>query len=193
MPERSVRVHETDRPWTNSQLKALIPRREKALATNNVPLFKILRNKINRERKRSRKIYYENKVKGVRDTKPRDWWREVKQLCGTAKATGRDLRATAHPNLVFDDNVLNEKINEAFFSVMQGYSPLSEKVLVASEDDEPLSVTEATVARKLTCWGTRQSSKLDSERICRYPRHSDRRYFKHFFPGMQSSSSVETC
>ena len=75
-------------------------------------------------------------MKGLRDTKPRDWWREVKQLCGTAKATGRDLRTTLHPNLVFDDNVLSETINEAFVSVMQGYSPLSENVLIASEDDE---------------------------------------------------------
>ena len=44
---------------------------------------------------------------------------------------------------------MSEKINEAFVSVMQGYSPLSENILVASEDDEPLSVTEAAVARKL--------------------------------------------
>ena len=58
MPERSVRVHETDRPWMNSQLKALIARRQKALATNNVPLFKILRNKVNRERKRCRKTRF---------------------------------------------------------------------------------------------------------------------------------------
>ena len=56
MPERSVRVHETDRPWMNSQLKALITRQQKALATNNVPLLKILRNEVNRERKRCRKI-----------------------------------------------------------------------------------------------------------------------------------------
>ena len=150
MPERTVRVHETDCPWMNSQLNALIARRQKALATNNVPLFRILRNKVNRERKLCRKIYYDNKVKSLRDTKPRDWWREVKQLCGTAKATGRDLRTTLHPNLVFDNNVQTEKINDAFVSVMQGYSPLSENVfMVAREDDEPLSVTDATVARKL--------------------------------------------
>ena len=136
IPERSVGVHETDRPWMSCHLKALIARRQKALATNNVPLFKRLRSKVNSERKRCCKIYYENKVKGLRDTKPRDWWREVKQLCGTAKATGRDLRTTLHPNLVFDDNVLSETINEAFVSVMQGYSPLSENVLIASEDDE---------------------------------------------------------
>ena len=103
----------------------------KVLATNNVPLFKILRNKVNCERKCCRKIYYENKVKGLRDTKPWEWWREVRQLSGTAKATGRDLRTILHPNLVYDDNVLSKKINEAFVSVMQGYSPLSENVRVA--------------------------------------------------------------
>ena len=73
MPERSVRVQETDRPWMNSRLKAFINRRQKVLVTNNVPLFKILQNEVNRERKRCRKIYCENKVKGLRDTKPRDW------------------------------------------------------------------------------------------------------------------------
>ena len=115
MPERSVRVHETDRPWMNSQLKALIARRQRALATNNVPPFKLLGNKVNRERKCCRKIYYENKIKGLRDTKPCDWWQKVKQLRGTAKATGRDLRTTLHPNLVFDDNVLSEKITMSLY------------------------------------------------------------------------------
>ena len=53
----------------------------------------------------------------LRDTKPRDWWREVKQLCGTAEATGRDLRTILHPNLVYDENnVLSEKINGVFVS-----------------------------------------------------------------------------
>ena len=66
----------------------------------------------------------------------------------------RDLKTTLHPKLVCDDNVLSEKINEAFVSVMQGYSPLTENVLVALEDDEPLSVTEATVARKLRAVST---------------------------------------
>ena len=162
MPERSVRVHETDRPWMKSQLKALIARRQKTLATNNVPLLKLLRNKVNRERKRCRKIYYKNKVNGLRDTKPRDCWQEVKQLSVTAKAAGRDLRTTLHPNLVFDDNVLSEKINEAFVSVMQGHSPLSENILVASEDDEPLSVTEATVARKLRTVSTLRAGGPDN-------------------------------
>ena len=83
-----------------------------------------------------------------------DWWREVKQLCGTAKAARRDLGTTLHPKLVCDDNVLSEKINEAFFSVMQGYASLTQNVLVTLEDNDPLSVTEVTVARKLRAVST---------------------------------------
>ena len=73
MPERSTKVHETDRPWLSVRLKQLIARRQKAFASGNQYLFKILRNKVNRERKRCRKVYYENKVEGLRASRPRDW------------------------------------------------------------------------------------------------------------------------
>ena len=85
MPERSIRVHETDRPWISVQLKDLIARRQQALASGNRTLYKILRNKVNRERKRCRKTYYASKIGDLHDSNPRDWWREVKQICGTAK------------------------------------------------------------------------------------------------------------
>ena len=83
MPKSSMKVFETDRPWLSAQLKQLIARRQKAFASGNQSLFKILRNEVNRERKRCRKVYYENKVESLRASRPRDWWREVKQLCGS--------------------------------------------------------------------------------------------------------------
>ena len=52
MPERSIKVHVTDRPWMTNNLKRLINKRQKAFATGNKPLFSLLRNKVNRERKR---------------------------------------------------------------------------------------------------------------------------------------------
>jgi hypothetical protein len=48
MPKLSVKVHESDRPWLTAQFKGLITRRQKALASNNESLYKILRNKVNR-------------------------------------------------------------------------------------------------------------------------------------------------
>ena len=62
MPERTSTIHPNDRPWIDNNLKLLIKRRQKAFASGNVTLFKLLRiNKINRERKRCRKTYYKLK------------------------------------------------------------------------------------------------------------------------------------
>ena len=45
----------------------VITRRQKVLATGNEPFYKILRNKVNRKHKRSCRVYYETKVKDLRD------------------------------------------------------------------------------------------------------------------------------
>ena len=113
------------------------------------PYSRFLGTKLNRERKRCRWVYYENKVKDLQDSKPRDWWREVKQLCGSPKTTGSDLKSVLHPVLVCDESTLANKINQAFISVMEDYSSLSDCVRVEMDDDEPIYVTELSVARKL--------------------------------------------
>ena len=47
MPEHSIRVNETDRPWISVQLKDLIACRQQALASGKRMLYKISRNKVN--------------------------------------------------------------------------------------------------------------------------------------------------
>lgn len=96
------------------------------------------------------KGYYENKVKDLHDFKPRNWWGEVKQLCGSAKlSSGRDLTCILHPDLVCDEPTLANKINQAFVSVMDGYSPLTESMCVDTNGDQPIKVTEISVRCKL--------------------------------------------
>ena len=95
------------------------------------------------------KILHVNKIKGLRDSKPRDWWREVKQICGASKIPKRDLTSLLHPNLVCDKESLAENINSAFVNIMNDYSPLSDCIRVEMADDRPISVTEHSVARKL--------------------------------------------
>ena len=91
MPLKAVKVHATDRPWMNNNLKVLIRRRQRAFAPDNQLLYKYLRNKVNRVRKRCRKLYYESKVKELKQSKPKNWWREVKQLCGTQTQPKREI------------------------------------------------------------------------------------------------------
>jgi hypothetical protein len=52
MPKRSIKVNPNDRPWMTSHLKRLILQRQKTtFALGNKSMFKLLRNKVNRERK----------------------------------------------------------------------------------------------------------------------------------------------
>jgi len=46
MPQHSMKVHTTDRPWVTNQLKYLIARRQKAFNSGNTLIFKLLRNKV---------------------------------------------------------------------------------------------------------------------------------------------------
>ena len=151
MPERTSTIHPNDRPWINNNLKLLIKRRQKAFASGNVTLFKLLRNKVNRERKRCRKTYYQTKVHKLRDTKPSDWWHEVKQLCGMSKSNKKSLRDSLHQDLGQDtDENLSNEINNIFINVMQNYTPLSEDIAVSLNDKEvPVFVSESIVAKKL--------------------------------------------
>ena len=77
IPVRSLNVQQTDRPWLNAELKRLVQKRQKAFSSGDTFLFKLLRNKVNREKIRCRAIDYNNKVRDLKNTRPRDWWREV--------------------------------------------------------------------------------------------------------------------
>ena len=151
MPEQSIKIHHNDQPWVNSSLKSLINWRQKALASGDITVFKLLRNKVNREQKRCRKLYYQTKVRNLRDTKPKDWWCEVKQLCGTSKPNKKGLKDSLHQDLCQEtDETLCNKINNSFINVMKNYIPLSEDIAVSVNVSEtPITVTESAVARKL--------------------------------------------
>ena len=149
MPKKSVRVYPTDRPWINAEIKSLIQKRQKAFNSGNLIDFKKLRNKVNRERKRCRQFYYQNKIHNLRNTKPRDWWNEIKQLFGSPKISSKDLQMSLHPDLKFEDHELCEQMNKTFITSLENYTPLSGNVKVSLENDSPINVTEFIIAKKL--------------------------------------------
>lgn len=90
-----------------------------------------------------------SQVKDLRDSEPRDRWREVKQLCRASRPTGRDLKSLFHPDLACKDAAIADNIKQAFVSVMKNYYPLTNCVHVDMEDEQLIFVTELSVARKL--------------------------------------------
>ena len=59
------------------------------------------------------------------------------------------MTSILHPDLVCDESTLANKINKAFVSVMEDYSPLTDCVRVDMDDDQPISVNEHSVVLKL--------------------------------------------
>lgn len=115
-------------------LKRLLQKRQQPFASGDMFLFKLLRNKVNHEIKGAW-------LKGHAHPRIRDWWREVKQLCGNGDSAWKDKRSILRIHKDCTDRDLADKINEAFASVMQEYNPLSDDVIVLCEDDEPIQVT----------------------------------------------------
>ena len=127
MPLRSKKIHPSDPPWVNPTFKALIERCQKAFAEDNQPLFQLLRNHVNRERKTCRARYYESKVRELKECKPSAWWNEIKKLSGKSSAVkdaGELTRLLQHINAESTCDLAN-LINNTFFSPMQDFTPLS--------------------------------------------------------------------
>lgn len=101
-------------------------------------------------------------MRDLKDTHPRDWWREVKRLCGNGDSAREDIRSIFRIHTDCTDRDLADKINEAFVGVMQEYNPLSDDVMVLCEDDEPIQVTVDSVTARLSKISASRAGWLDN-------------------------------
>ena len=100
------------------------------------------------------RFHYKNKVRDLKGTRPRDWWHEIKQLCGNGGSARKDIRSILRIHTNCTDRDLANNINEAFVGVMQEYNPLS-------DDDEPISVSVDSVAARLRKISTSRAGDPD--------------------------------
>ena len=75
LPQRTVRKHQTDRPWITNKIKKWIFKRQTAFIRHgkDSTIYKFWRNKVQREIKAAKK-HYQNRVVDVEETNPRKWW-----------------------------------------------------------------------------------------------------------------------
>ena len=165
LPLRSKTIHSRDPPWVNPVLKDPISRRQRALAENNQPMFRFLRNRVNRERKNCRQRYYYSKVK---ECKPSAWWKEVKKLSGMSSALRdsdelmRSLQHISEESLSASD--LANLINDTFLCPMQDFTPLSAETLQQLQDHStalPFAVTAHAVYLQLASINPRKAPGPD--------------------------------
>ena len=168
LPLRSKAIHSRDPPWINSGLKDLIRRRQRALAENDQPMFRFLRNRVNRERKICRWRYYDSKVSQLKECKPSAWWSGVKKLSGMSSAVRdseelmRSLQHISEESLSALD--LANLINDTFLSPMQDFTPLSAESFQLSQDhstEQPFVVSTHAVYLQLVSINPRKASGPD--------------------------------
>ena len=108
--------------------QALFKNARKPFSQDCLTKFKFYQNRVNRERKRCKSVYYQTKVKYLNDTEPKKWWAECKKICGMNKPTkdiANLLLSNDSPSYEDKLNLANE-INAAFLQPQQEYTPLSQ-------------------------------------------------------------------
>lgn len=148
LPLRPKTIHSSEPPWMNPTFKNLIKSRQSALSNGNMVNFRLLRNRVNRERKICREKYYKAKVSHLNECKPSLWWKEVKKLSGMASTSGRrdDSTKLLHQLGAHDMLELANNINDAFLSPMSDFVPLPSNFQPVQSSVNDSVVTSLTVS-----------------------------------------------
>ena len=125
MPTQKVKVCSSDKPWVSSRMKALVSRRQWAFKTHGKAsaVFKMYRNKVQKEVRNCKRSYYSSKVSSLKETNISKWWTEVKALGGLSVRSEwwHQLIDCATPTIY----ALCEKFNEFLDSLTSHFSPLA--------------------------------------------------------------------
>lgn len=154
LPTKLVCFHPKDFPWITPELKLLIKDRQSALATGNMELFRELRNKVNRTRKVCRKCFYNSSIDTIKKSDPRQWWNEIKRLCGLRKTSAVlqvNLPGGQAVSSCEDKLHLANIINTAFIKPTVHFEPIdAQSKLSVGDDVIPFQVHPDAVYNKLT-------------------------------------------
>ena len=163
MPLKTFKLHINDQPWVTAEFKKLIKLRQRAFAKGDKDLFHVYRNRVNRERKSCRARFYSSKVQHLKETKPSQWWRDVKKIAGmTSTAVSDDLRSKLHLYQIDDlhSHEIANLINNAFLEPMQDYQPLQSPVPYDEQYVSPI-LSELDICLALKKLNPRKASGPD--------------------------------
>jgi hypothetical protein len=120
LPQRTVKVHQTESPWMTNKLKIWIRKRQTAFQRHgkNASIYNHWRNKIRREIKAAKSHYYKHKVAELRQTNPRKWWKQIKSLMG------QNIQQEWHYQFLGDNGnvkILADRVNDFFLTITENF------------------------------------------------------------------------
>ena len=109
MPEKSVRVHPSDKPWITPFIKNCIKEWQSAYTKGDKEKYEALCAKVADLISKAKRRYYQDKAKNNRVHDPAKWYRSIYQPAG-ANSARNDLAASSESEL----QELSEKLQEIF-------------------------------------------------------------------------------
>ncbi|CAB3981745.1 Hypothetical predicted protein, partial [Paramuricea clavata] len=121
IPERTVRMHPSDKPWMTSFIKTKIKARQRAFSRTDHVRYEQLCVTISRLISEAKTSYYRSKAKDLRTTNSAKWFKSIFSLLGI-KNGNNPLGKTS------DDNILGlaEKLQQAFIKPWENLPPNNE-------------------------------------------------------------------
>ena len=109
IPERTVRMHPSDKPWMTSFIKTKTKARQRAFSRNDLEQCEQLRVIVSKLISKAKMSYYKSNARGLRTTNPAEWFKSIISLLGIHNGNN-SLGQTS------DDNIqeLAEKLQQAF-------------------------------------------------------------------------------
>ena len=78
--KRTAKFHVKDKPFVTGNIKNLIITRDRAFRNIDKERYRFLRYKVTEEIRKEKRIYYNKKIKPLRNNDSKSWWNAVKKL-----------------------------------------------------------------------------------------------------------------
>ena len=148
LPLRPKIQNLNDKPWVTEEFRRVIRRRQYAWTHHHMAEYRRYRNQALRLAKTLRKRFYDAKVKHLRQSDSRNWWRQMKRFTGQSKTS----ETSGLANSVANGNVcaLADMINESLKRVSDDLQPLcADSEITSTAIPDEYTILPQTVLAKL--------------------------------------------
>ena len=106
-PPHNLVLTNNDKPWVTAKFKECVHSRNQAFATDNIDLYRRMRNQVNRLRQQLRTQFFKNKLNNLKTVDNKKWWSEIKTICGFNVKHKDDFSS-----VVINDEVLSNNLSQ---------------------------------------------------------------------------------
>ena len=158
LPECSIKVHPSEKPWLTPQIKREIKARQQAYAREDLVEYKGRCKKVSSLVSKAKLRYYKSKVEDVKHYDQSKWYKTVYKLAAAEESGGTTLL----PETVSD---ITERLQSAFIKPWQDIEPTKvpdiDEVVSLLKDHTPATPSIGQIKSSLKHVNSRKATGVD--------------------------------